>query len=1288
MTKFKRLLNSLKVRNLTTGSKILLASLIPLCLVVVLSSVNLNSNKQLLHSKQWGVHTTKVLGQSATIQKLILDMETGQRGYLITGNKNFLKTYDAGKSTVFKKIDILKNTVSDNPPQVERLQRLEKLLKKWQNDTLIPQINARSSIDTKQPVPLSLSNKVENSAMQSEVDQMRALLYNFDDIEIDLLAKREAKANSITDFAKYTMIFGTLIIIAVSILFSLLIRRNVNRQLKETVLVANNVASGIYSYNANRATDSASSEISDALLKMTRVLEEVVNRAEEVCQGDLSVRLKPQGKHDRLSNAINRMIENLEHRIEENKASEWLKTGQAGIAEKAQSNLEIQELAETIISYMTEYVAAQVGVLYIRQDDGTLRLTGSYAYTHRNQNTPQVEMGQGLIGQAALEKKMICFHNVPDEHMHVASGLGKSPSKHIVVIPALYEGSIRGVIEIGSNSAFSDIQLQFFESSADVVAIALYAIQESMRTKQLLEKTEQQREALESQQQTLKKTNEELEEQANVIKASEEQLQIQQQSLKTTNEELEEQAKALQASEEQLTAQAEELRASNAELETQRSELRQQNLELEETRRTLEEKAAELQKSSKYKTEFLANMSHELRTPLNSLLMLSMSLAQNKGNNLTDKQVKSLQMIYSGGEELLTLINDILDLSKVEAGKLNIEVDNVNCHEVVKSLRDQFMPLATEAKLELTFNVDDQVSTLTTDKVRLQQILKNLLSNAIKFTKQGHVRLDIFKPNPSDTASNQSLQNTDCIAFSVTDTGIGIANDKLQDIFQAFQQADGTINRKYGGTGLGLTISMKLSQLLNGQLSVYSEQGKGSTFTLILPQHTIQNNTQHIAAPQLSQTTHKTAATQRPNQPSSPYFIMNNDSPQPVISSYIDDDIDTLAPDKQSILLIEDDKLFAQTLLGMCRQKGYQVLTAGTAQDGLHLAKTMKPSAIILDLGLPDIDGDTLLQELKKDLQTRSIPVHIITGRAANIDLLQKGAVGILQKPIMEQDLETIFNRFQQVIKHDINRILVIEDDPSNQTAIKDLLQNDTVKIDTCDTAGAASELISKQRFDCIVLDINLPDYSGIELLQQLSQQANHKLAPVIVYTGTELTNDQVDKLNSLANAIIIKGADSPERLLDEVTLFLHSVKAKMPSHQINVLQTLHGKDEVLEGKHILLVDDDLRNIFALSEILDDSGMEVSKADNGQMALEILQQKKDIDLVIMDIMMPIMDGFEAIKKIRAMPNYQALPVIALTAKTMPEDRQKCLDVGANDFLTKPVHLDRLLSIIKVWLLRQ
>jgi CheY-like chemotaxis protein/signal transduction histidine kinase len=750
------------------------------------------------------------------------------------------------------------------------------------------------------------------------------------------------------------------------------------------------------------------------------------------------------------------------------------------------------------------------------------------------------------------------------------------------------------------------------------------------------------------------------------------------QDLEKSEEELKMQQEELKASNEEIEVSNEELEEKTKALEEQNAQIQQQSGELTESKRLIEEKAKEAERASKYKSEFLANMSHELRTPLNSLLILAKLLAANEVGNLTDEQIEEAHIIHNGGLELLALINDILDLSKVEAGKLTVVVEEVTLISIVGRMRQQFSPVSKAKGVEFPIKIaDDLPATLHTDAQRAEQILKNLLANAFKFTQRGSVTLEVHRPDEQMELQRSSLDYRNAIAFSVLDTGIGIEPSKFKDIFEAFQQENGSIDRHYGGTGLGLTIARKFAHTLGGEIHVASQKGQGSCFTLVLPVNLVGVETEEMSTPS------GYAASESPR-------IELKTMPRTVMAEFIADDRHNIGNKEKVLLIIEDDPAFAATLMKIARKRSYKCLAAGDGMTGLVLAVEEPVTAILLDLKLPDIDGIHVLDQLKHDLRTRHIPVHIISGREEGSTVpMKKGAMGYLTKPVAKEAIEGAFIKIESLLQSEVKRVLVVEDDQKTQIAVQSLLRKKDIHITVAATGATALKELAGTRFDCVILDLQLPDMTGFEWLERMEKAAGgDETPPVIIYTARELTEEENWRLSRYTGSIIIKGAKSSERLLDEVTLFLHSVESTLSSDQQEIIRMQHNPDQVLQGRTVLLVDDDLRNTFALSKLLKTHDMDIVIADNGQMALEKLKENRFIELIIMDIMMPVMDGYQAMRAIRSQRSLREVPIIALTARAMPEEQQKCMAAGANDYLTKPVDIERLLTLLRVLLFQQ
>ncbi|QTA81579.1 Two component system response regulator/histidine kinase, PAS domain-containing [Desulfonema limicola] len=944
----------------------------------------------------------------------------------------------------------------------------------------------------------------------------------------------------------------------------------------------------------------------------------------------------------------------------------WIQTGETQLNHLIHGEHDIPVLGKNIITFICKYVNAFTGTFYIMDhENSVLQLKASYAFTNRKNIACEFKPGQGIVGQAALEQETIIITNIPDDYITIDSALGYSAPKNIIVIPFIFRSRVQGVIELGAFHEFTELEKEFLDKAVRYIGVVINTAVAGAEMKELLIKTQNQTEELQVQQEELRQSNEELEEQTRALKKSEAKLQAQQEELRVINEELEERTK---------------------DLEKQHKFIQQKNHDLEKAQDEIQQKARALESASKYKSEFMANMSHELRTPLNSILILSQLLSNNKEQTLTEKQVEFAETIYSSGADLLSLINEILDLSKVEAGKLDIVLEEMNLKELIEDVRRTFGQIAAQKDIALNVNIDSSLPDfIQTDTKRVWQIMKNLLSNAFKFTEKGEVNLNIFKPDQDIVSANKNLNAQNSIGFAVSDTGIGIHESKQSLIFEAFQQADGTTSRKYGGTGLGLSISKELAGALGGEIQIESRPGKGSKFTLYLP-------LQYLPGKQ-PDTLSESFTPSAPKLEKSEQFEQKEIKIEKTAISGIEinnitlvkDDRRRICQEDKTLLIIEDDPKFCKILLGLAHEKGFKVLVAEDGETGLHFADFYKPSGIILDIALPGIDGWKVMERLKENPETRHIPVHFISVTDKPLDALKMGAVGFLTKPVSIEMLENAFKKIESIVSRPVKKLLIIEDDEVQKRSMLELISDGDVIITAVSSGKEAYKHLNNEMFDCIILDLGLEDMSGFDLLSKIRKNRHMSLIPVIIYTGKELSMEEENKLKKYADSIIIKGARSPERLLDETTLFLHKVKSSLSIEKQKMLSVNQDIDEVLKDKKILVVDDDMRNVFALASVLEEKGVIIVEGRNGREALEKLEQQPDIDLVIMDIMMPEMDGYKSIKKIREQKRFQKIPVIALTAKAMKGDKSKCVEAGANDYLAKPVETGKLLSLLRVWL---
>jgi CheY-like chemotaxis protein/HAMP domain-containing protein len=955
---------------------------------------------------------------------------------------------------------------------------------------------------------------------------------------------------------------------------------------------------------------------------LTTQVRAIAEVATAVTKGDLtrSIQVETRGEVAELKDNINTMIDNLRVTTERNQEQDWLKTNIAKFTSMLQGQRDLFTVGHMLLSELAPLVGAQQGAIYQMETSedskSNLRLLAGYAI--RPDQPQQIVVGEGLVGQCAVEKERILLTDIRTDYTRIRSSLADAPPTNIVVLPVLFEGQTKAVIELASLKVFSVTHLTFLEQLTQSIGVVLNTIEATMRTEGLLEQ---------SQQLTVE-------------------LQTQQKELQQTNEELGQKAR---------------------QLAEQNVEVERKSQEVEQARRALEEKAAELALTSKYKSEFLANMSHELRTPLNSILILGQQLAENTSGNLSTKQVEFARNIYSSGSDLLNLITDILDLSKIESGTVTVEAEDVGFASLRDSVERNFRHIAEQKNLPFHVEFDPLLPrSMTTDPKRLQQILKNLLSNAFKFTAHGQVAIRVGVASTGWTPEHALLGRAQSVIFfEIRDTGIGIAPESQKLIFEAFQQADAGTSRKYGGTGLGLAISRELATLLGGEIRLVSMPSEGSTFTLYLPAVYPGGTAAAVARP-LSAT---------------PIIL-----PAPREES-IEDDRDSIQPGDAVLLIIEDDPHYARVLVGLARDRGFKAIAATRGHGALALARQFLPTAITLDVFLPDMLGWTVLNSLKLDPTTRHIPVQIISVEEERQHGLSHGAFAYTVKPATTEGLVQCIDRIKQFVGARIKRLLIVEDNEAERDSVVALLNHGDIEIETAATGNDAYQKLMDGRFDCCVLDLRLPDMSGFSLLEKMQTEPGLREVPVVVFTGKELDAAEEKQLRTLAKSIVLKDVQSPERLFDETALFLHRVVADLPEAQQKMLARLHSSNEALHGRKALVVDDDARNIFALTTVLENHEMEVVSATNGRQAIEIIENDPELNVVLMDIMMPDMDGYQTLREIRKNPKFRSLPIVALTAKAMKGDREKCLEAGASDYIAKPVDTNQLISLLRVWLYR-
>ena len=1111
----------------------------------------------LLSTLNWVEHTQRVISNASEVSRLTTDMESGMRGFLITGDDSFLQPYEIAKSRIQREVMDLSVLVNDNPPQVDRMKRVAGLQTQW--------IEFAQAMIQLRRNKLPFEEQVLNGRGKPTADEIRREMNAFVAVEQRLLGERAEAARSTTF---WSVVVYLIFMLGISGLLAFLGRRELRR------------LSATYAEVLQKRAN-------DAL-----VLEELA----------------------------------------------WLRTGQTQLAEHMIGQPGLGTLGRSVLDFLAQYLQVDVAAAYVREDKGSLKRVATYGFRKDLENASQsFDSAESLVGQAALENRILQLDHLPAGYLHVNSGLGQAAPRHVLIVPVMHEGQVNGVVEMGFLRGLGKRDTEFVRLIAGSIGTSIHSALYRLRLQDLLEETQQLNQELQVQQEELRTANEELEEHSRIIKESQANLENQQAELEQTNVQLGEQALALDL----------------------------KNTALGQIKIQLEQRASELTRASSYKSEFLANMSHELRTPLNSSLILAKLLSDNAKGNLNEEQVRFAKSIYSAGNDLLNLINDILDISKVEAGKLELSPENMPIDKLAASLKSTFEPLAGQKQLQLDVTVEPGTPpSIFTDRQRVEQVLKNLLSNAVKFTEKGAVSLTVFEHAGG------------YVAFKVKDSGIGIRLDQQKIIFDAFQQADGTTNRRYGGTGLGLSISRDLTTLLGGSLSVESAEGQGSTFTLLLPYNWSKPQDLTHAAPPL-QTAQPAGTTPWAATPTTPKVA------PAAVAAFPDDR--HLALKRRLVLVIEDDSTFSRILYDLAHELQYSCVVAHTAEDGFSLASQFVPQAILLDMGLPDQSGLQVLQRLKDNPQTRHIPVHVISGQDSSSAAMQMGAIGYATKPTTREELKDVFKKLEDKLAQKVKKVLLVEDDDLQRQSVTHLIEDDDVQITAVGTGTEALAMLSTTFFDCMIIDLKLPDIQGSDLLMRMSTEDICSFPPVIVYTGRSLSRQEEVDLLQYSRSIIIKGARSPERLLDEVTLFLHTVEADLSAERQTMLKTARSRDRVFEGRKVLLVDDDMRNIFALTSALESKGISVEIGRNGFEAISKLDEVSDIDLVLMDVMMPGMDGLEATRRIRLDSRFQKLPIIAVTAKAMKDDQEQCLKAGTNDYLAKPIDLDRLFSLLRVWM---
>jgi CheY-like chemotaxis protein/signal transduction histidine kinase/CHASE3 domain sensor protein len=1141
--------------------QVLAGFVVSIILVLVVGVLSYNSIHQFEDDNKWVDHTQKVIGTSTNLLQLMIDAETGMRGYGATGNKKFLDPYNEALPRVNSDLQELKRMVVDNPIQVKRV------------DSLISSVSAqlrilKENIDTRESK--GLDYMVQNQMFingKENMDEIRLLNTHISEAENGLLTARKQSSEDASATAIKVIIFGSFIFLVIILVLFFYIQRTFDNQKK------------------------IEAEIKVANIELGKVLAE-------------------------------------------NEAKNWLLTGTGQLNEKMQGQQSEKELSGNVLSEVCTYTKASAGTLYLyNETHQRLDLYASYAFHNPDFIKKTIQLSEGWLGQVAQDQKAAVVKGKLNEKLDLESSVIKETLTENFIVPFFFDKKLKGVLEVAYTGQLSEHSKDYIVAVANDIGIAVNTAQARTIMHDLFEETQQQAEELEAQQE----------------------------EMRVTNEELMNKTEMLQASEEELRVQQEELRTINAELEEKASLLEEKNEAIEQARAAINLKVDELETTGKYKSEFLANMSHELRTPLNSILVLARILKDNKPLNLSEDQVKYASVIFNAGNDLLTLINDILDLSKIESGKLDMQNEDIKVSEILNDMEMLFAEVASNKKINYSTSVNKNLpKTIFTDKVRVEQVIKNLLSNAFKFTSE----------NGSISITARPGEKEGTVSFAIKDSGIGIPAEKQRIIFEAFQQADGSTSRKYGGTGLGLSISRELAMLLGGSISLTSEQGVGSEFVLTIP---LKAAAQAIVYHEEEEVL-----------PTAQTFQAANTFLKPAVKS-VDSNREPL------VVIVEDDKNFAHILQDYARDHGYKSVMVHEGTSAVEVITENMPDAVILDIMLPGKDGWQILKELKHNEATMHIPVHLMSaGEAAANRVRREGAISFLKKPINTETLDKLFADIMLQSGTKFTQILLVEDHKAQSQALKDMMQGQGITVDQAFDGESAFRMLHENEYQCVILDLNLPDISGLDLLDKIKEVERFASLPVIVNTAMELDKASVNRLMQYANAMVVKTNKSADRLIDEVNLFLNKIsesnsaqyepapaftKVKLPSK---------GKDG-LKGKKVLIVDDDMRNIFALSSALQGYDLIVEIANDGEEAITKLEEVPNIDIVLMDIMMPKMDGYEATRYIRKQNKWAKLPVIALTAKAMKDDREKCIAAGANDYITKPVDMDRLISLMQVWL---
>ncbi|MEO6992385.1 MAG: response regulator [Lacunisphaera sp.] len=1218
-------------KNFLIGQRIGVGFAVSFVVLLVIGFFSLRNFEAMQRESLRVNHTMEVISEINLLNESISRIESSARGYVLSGDPTLKSDLTVQRAKTQISLRKLRTLTAEDPTQIARLDHVEALF--------IDRVEKTQQLVGLRDNPLTDSVAKEARLVnegQQMTEALREITAELRSEESHMLALRQESTQHAANFTRNSVIYGSLAALFLVTLTGVILARSIVRPLAQLSASANRIGEGDY---ARRVTITTEDEVGH------------------------------------LGRVFNQMATQVQQRQAVLSNQDWLKSGLAKLTTLFQQQRDPAAVSQAVLAELASLLHARPSAIYRvggNPEAPILELCAAYAAV----NPPaRIAPGEGLIGQCFAEKRRVILDGAPPDYLRVSSSLGGTKPVTILVEPVRFEGTVKAVLELASLEPFTPLELELIERLAASLGIVFQNIESINRTEQLLTQSQALTVQLEEQQTVLAHKNDELEAQADRLRKSEQLLQEQQVELAQTNEELEQSNSEMEQSNE-------ELEEKTNLLVTQKRDLENSNRTIEQARVELQEQARQLSITSTYKSNFLATMSHELRTPLNSLLILARLLAENRGENLTPKQVQFAQTIESSGADLLEMINQILDLAKIESGTVELQLDDVAPTELQRSVEQQFRHVAEAKRLEFDVTLGAGLPAhIHTDVGRLHQVLKNLLANAFKFTERGAVKVEIRAATSGWTRSCLSLnQAAAVIAIAVTDSGIGIPKEKQEIIFESFQQADAGTARRFGGTGLGLSISREIATLLGGVLQLDSDAGKGSTFTLFLPAVLDPATVRPRLAP--------TAAASAPGSLIAPPVSdeLATDA-RDLEESSLDDDRDNLVPGDRTILIIEDDDRFASILIDFSREKGFKVLVANSARRALALAQRFLPVAITLDLRLVDEDGWLVLDRLKHDQHTRHIPVHVISVDPGRSRGLRQGAVSYLQKPVSKEAINEILQQTVDFIERPVKNLLVVEDDAVQRETIRELIGDNDVQTTAVGSAAEALAALDAGRYDCIVIDLMLPDKTGVELIREINRRHGLHAPPVIVYTGKDLSPTEETELRSLSESIIVKDARSPERLLDETALFLHRVQSRLPEAKRRMLEQVRKQDAVLTGRRVLIVDDDVRNIFALTAALEGYGMIVKFAESGKTAIAMLEADANCDVVLMDVMMPEMDGNEATRRLRRDSRFAKLPIIAVTAKAMKGDRERSIESGASDYITKPVDTEKLISLLRVWLYR-